>query len=106
MTDFHNSNIVLDEAEGYIDAAATYRIEACWSRRNHRGWRSVDYVSGVILDSWTFGKKKLTREMAVTLTSEEWVAGQEQSACDEWLKCAEQDDFDGYCDYRYDMAAE
>lgn len=110
MTDYHTGSICLDEAEGLIEAEAIFEIEASWSSRRRNGFRSIDYVSGVRLLSWTYGARKQTRETAVALAGEAWVEAQEDHALTEWRRSAEQDEADNYGDFAYeqrrDMAAE
>lgn len=108
--DYHTGTIVLDKDEGMIEAEAVYEIDALWSRRDHRGWRSVVYVNSVTLISWTYGSRKQNRETAVALAGDDWIQRMEEIAGTEWRETAEQDDADNYGDFlrdqRSDIAAE
>lgn len=110
MSDTHTGSLIIDAPEGYIEAEATFTIAACWSRRNSRGYRTVDYVSDAELESWIFNGRKQTRETAVALMGEDAVQQSEQFSVEEWRETATQNDADEYGDWKYeqrrDIAAE
>lgn len=110
MSDYHDGTLTIDEAEACIEAAATYEIAACWSPRDRRGYRRVDYVSDVRMTGWVFGGRRQTRETAVALAGEDAVSAAEWIAVEKWLETASRNDADDYGDWAYeqrrDMAAE
>ena len=105
--DYHTGTLVADVDGGMLDAKATYEIDALWSsRRDRHGMRQILHINSVTLESWLFDGRQQTRATAVALLGEDEVERQEELALIEWRETAEQDDADGYADYRHDMADE
>ena len=105
--DYHTGTLVADVNGGMLDAEATYEIDAMWpSHRDRHGMRQILHINSVTLESWLFDGRQQTRATAFALLGEDEVERQEELALIAWRETAEQDDADGYADYRHDMAAE
>ncbi|MCV2449393.1 hypothetical protein [Paracoccus sp. DMF] len=105
--DYYTGTLEADVPGGVIDAEAVYEIDAAWSRNRDRyGMRQILHINDFCLESWTFDGRQQTRATAVALLGEAEVERQEEFALEAWRSTAEQDDADGWADYRHDMAAE
>lgn len=104
----HSGSFTIDTPDILVDGVdAKYLIDAMWGPRKRNGICEIRDADCTLV-SWGFANH--SRDLAVKMSSDDWVERQERAALDEWLATAAADEADQWADWqrdqRHDMAAE